>query len=175
MGGGAAMGSWGELYHIPPPPPKRHCHALITTTSKLPPQESKGVEPEASASAVEGVWMAPEAPSSAVSQALEVVIPTQMTPLHLNVGASKGCINARLMGAVRGHQPYMLQSAHMCTETIYGWGWHVLPVTKPSSSWLPLGITKRFMVLSHSKKIFFMSIKFSSFDTVGVFVVLFLG
>ena len=95
-----------------PSPPKRHCHAPTATISKLPPQESKGVEPEASAPVVEGTGLALEAPSSAVSQALEVTIPAHMTPLHLNVGEPKGCINVELRGAVSGCQPHGLLYVH---------------------------------------------------------------
>ena len=89
------MSSSGELYHALPcplshPPPKRYSHAPTTTISKPPSQESEGVEPEASAPAVGRVEMAPEAPSSAVSQALEVAILTHMTHLCLNVGVGKG-------------------------------------------------------------------------------------
>ena len=68
----------------------------------------------------EGSGLAQEAPSLAVSQALEVAIPAHVTPLCLNVGVSKGFINARLRGAVRDHQPPGLPYAHMCSVTIWG-------------------------------------------------------
>ena len=103
-----------------PPPPKRYHHAPTTKISKPPPQELEGVKPKASTPMVKGVELAPEAPSSSVSQALEVAIHTHMVPLHLWVGASKGCTYAGLRGAVRGCQPHMLLSAHTCTETIWG-------------------------------------------------------
>ena len=64
-----------------PPSPKRCCHAPTTTVSKLPPQESEDIKPKPSAPAAEGTGLAPEAPSLAVSQALEVAIPAHMTPL----------------------------------------------------------------------------------------------
>ena len=54
-----------------------------TTISKPPPQESEEAVPEASTSAVGGVKLAPEAPSSAVSKALEVAISGHVAPLHL--------------------------------------------------------------------------------------------
>ena len=88
------------------------------TISKLPPRESEGVEPKPSTPAAEGIRLAQEASPLAVSPALEVAIPAHMTPLCLNVGASKGCIKAGLRGAVRGHQPHTLPSAYTCTETI---------------------------------------------------------
>ena len=72
-----------------PPPPKRCHHAPTTTVSKSPHQESEGVEPEASAPAVEGNGLALVVPSSAVSQSLDVAIPAHMTPLCLNVGGIK--------------------------------------------------------------------------------------
>ena len=101
-----------------PPPPKRCHHAHTTTISKLPPHESKVVKPKPSTPAAEGSGLAQEAPSLAVSQALEIAIPAHMTPLCLNVGASKGFINARLKGIVRDPQHPGWLFAHMCTETI---------------------------------------------------------
>ena len=101
-----------------PTPPKRCCHAPTTTMSKPPHQESKGVKHEASLSCDWAVELAQEAPSSAYSQALEVAIPAHITPLCLNVGASKGCTNARLRGTMRDFQPHILPSAHTCKETI---------------------------------------------------------
>ena len=48
-----------------------------------------------------GVELVLETPSSAVSHTLEVAIPIHMAPLHLKLGASKGCTNAGLRGVVR--------------------------------------------------------------------------
>ena len=73
----------GVLLHLPvscaPSHPKR-CHQAPTTISKLSPQESAGVKPKPSAPVAEGSGLEQEAPSLAVSQALEVVIPAHMTP-----------------------------------------------------------------------------------------------
>ena len=110
------MGSWGELYPIPPmssipPLPKKCCHVPTATVSKPPPQEPEEAVPKAF------IPVALEAPSSAGSQTLEVAIPTHLAPLHLQLRASHRSINARLSGAVRGCQPHRLLSPHMCTET----------------------------------------------------------
>ena len=87
------MGFWGVFYHIPPmciaqPPSKRHHQAPTATISKPPPQESGEVKP--SAAAAEGGALAQEAPSLAISQALEEAIPAHMALLHLNKGHQKG-------------------------------------------------------------------------------------
>ena len=112
-------GSSITFLHVLCPTPLKGCHHTPTTTvSKPPPQQSEGVEPEPSAPAAEQSGLAQEAPSLAVSQALEVVIPAHMTPLCLNVGASKASINAGLRGAVRNHQPPGLPYAHMSALTI---------------------------------------------------------
>ena len=103
-----------------PPPPKR-CHQAPTTTiCKLPPQESEKVKPKSSAPAAEGSGLAQEAPSLAVPEALEIAITAHMTPLHLNVGVSKGFINTRLMGSARGCPPPQLPYVVMCPVTIWG-------------------------------------------------------
>ena len=47
----------------------------MATISKLPPQEPEEAAPEVSTPVVGGVKLALEAPSSAVSQALEAAIP----------------------------------------------------------------------------------------------------
>ena len=99
-------------------PPKKHCHTPSATTSKPPPQEPEETVPEVSAPVVREVELASEAPSSAVSQALEVDISTHMTPLHLQLGGHQGFISGRWRGAVRGHQPHMPLSAHMCAKII---------------------------------------------------------
>ena len=71
------------------PPVKRHQQTLFATMLKPPSQEHEEVDPESSAPMAEGGTQAQEAPSLAVSQALEVAIPTDMTPFHLNVGSIK--------------------------------------------------------------------------------------
>ena len=128
----------GAISHSPlssaPPSPKKCHHASTATISYLPPQESEGAEPEASTPAVGGIKLGPEAPSSAVFQALEVAISAHMATLHLQLGVSRGCTNAGLRGTVRGCQPYVLPSVHMCAETIWRWGLHVPPVLRPLNS-----------------------------------------
>ena len=109
----ALKGSCITFPHVlHPTPTQRCCPAPTTTISKPPPQESKGAEPEASALVVGGE-LAPGAPSSAVSQALEVAIPTHMAPLCLQLGASKGCANAGLRDAVMA---IYLTCCHLCTH-----------------------------------------------------------
>ena len=44
--------------------------------------------------------------------------------------------------AQKGHQPHVLQSVHMCTESICGWSWHVPLVLKLFSTQTPSGITR---------------------------------
>ena len=114
----------GAVSHSPvfstPPQPKNTAMAPTATISHLPPQGSDEAAPEASTPVVEGVESALEAHSSSVSKALEVAIPCHMAPLHLQLGASRGCTNAGLRGALRGCQPHMLLSVHMCTETTWG-------------------------------------------------------
>ena len=66
--------------------------------------------------------LAPEASSSAGSQALEVAIQAHMIPLHLQFGVSRGFTIVRLSVAQWGHQLHTLQSVHMCAENIWGWG-----------------------------------------------------
>ena len=102
-----------------PPQPKRCHHTPTATISKLSPQVPEEAAPEAYTPVVREVELAPEAPFSAVSQALEVAIPAYMAPLHLQLGASRGFISAGWRDTVRGHQPHGLQFVHMCAETIW--------------------------------------------------------
>ena len=67
-----------------------------------------------------------------------------MAPLHLKVGASKGCTNAGLRGAVRGHQPHILPSVHTCTD-------HLgvrLACPSCAKTFLNLGVTGKSIVYS---------------------------
>ena len=73
-----------------PPPLKKHCHVPTATISQLHPQESEGVESEASTPVVGGIELVLETPSSAVSQALEVAIPTTWHPFAWSRGCQKG-------------------------------------------------------------------------------------
>ena len=84
-----------------------------TTISKLPPQESEKVKPKPSALAAEGSRLAQEAPSLAVSQALEVAIPTHMTPLCLNVGGIKRVYKYQVEGCSEGPS---ISWASICTH-----------------------------------------------------------
>ena len=89
------MGSRGEPYHIPlyplPHPHPKDCHTPTTTISKLAPQESEGVKPEASAPKVGGVELTLEAPSSAVSPSSGGSHPCQHdTPSPVGEGHQKG-------------------------------------------------------------------------------------
>ena len=113
----------GEPYHIPPYPPS-HPHPTNLATPHLPPslrhppQEPEEAVPEASAPVAEDVKQALEAAPPAASPALEVTIPTHMTPLCLQLGAVRGSISAGLRVAQRGHHPHMLLSAHKYAESI---------------------------------------------------------
>ena len=69
---------------------------------------------------MEKLGLALEVPSPAAPEALEVTIPAHMTPLHLQLGASRGCISAKLKVVQSGHQPHMLPSVHMYTESTWG-------------------------------------------------------
>ena len=71
------------------PPTKKCCQAPNTTISKPPCQEPEEVKPKSSAPAAEGGILAQEAPSLAVSQTLDVAIPANMEPLHLNMWGIK--------------------------------------------------------------------------------------
>ena len=110
VAGSEAEGSYrllrGALSHYPmstaQPPTKRHYQAPTATISKLPPQEPKEVKPESSALPAEGGILAQKAPSLAVSQALEVAIPTHMAPLHLNVGCIKRVYKCWVEGCIKG-------------------------------------------------------------------------
>ena len=103
-----------------PTPTQKCCHAPTVTISKLPPQQPKEAVPVFSTPVVEEVKQVLEAPSSAVSQALEVAISAHMAAIHLQLGPSRRCTNARLRVAVRSHQPHMLLSVCICAETIWG-------------------------------------------------------
>ena len=83
-----------------------------------PAAEKEEQAPEASASTVTKSEAALEVPSLAAPEALERAIPTHMTPLCLQLGASRGSTSARWRVAVRGHQPHVPQSVHMCAEII---------------------------------------------------------
>ena len=83
----------GALSHSPilmtQPPAKRHHQAPTATVSKPPTQEPEKVEPESFAPIHEGHIPGQETSSLTISQALEVAIPANMTPLCLHVGDIK--------------------------------------------------------------------------------------
>ena len=113
-----------------PSPSKKSHHAPPITDSKLPPQEPEETVPEVPTPAVKEVELVSGAPSSAVTPALEVAIPAQMAPLHLQLGESRGFINARWRSAVRSCPPHRLLSVHTCAEITWGLGWHVPPAPR---------------------------------------------
>ena len=69
-------------------------------------------------------------------------------PFTYSWGPLRGCTSAGLRAAKRGHQPHMPQSMHMCTECTCGWGWHVPPAARDSSTQTPSGITGGIMWLN---------------------------
>ena len=101
------------------PPHKKICHTLSATISHPPPQESTGPE------VPDLVDQAVKSASPAVLPASEGVIPANMQPLHIQLGASSKCTVARLRAAKRVHQPHMLQSVCMYTRCTWGWDWCV--------------------------------------------------
>ena len=69
-----------------PPHLQNATQSPSATISTLSPQEHKEAAPEASAPAVKKLELAPEVPSPAAPEALEVVIPANMTPFFLQLG-----------------------------------------------------------------------------------------
>ena len=93
---------------------KKACHALSTTVSHLPPQESTG--PEVSKPATGITEQASEAASPAALPASEEASSPLCNPFTFSWGASRECTDAGLKVTKRDHQPHMPQSSHMCTE-----------------------------------------------------------
>ena len=95
----------GTVSHTPissiPPHLKCH-HAPTATVSKLPPQESKQVTSEVSDPVDSEAELAPEASSSAGSQASEVAISGHMTPIHLQLGDIKRVYKCQVEGCTEG-------------------------------------------------------------------------
>ena len=98
------------------PPPKKACCAPSVTVSHLHPQESTG--PEAFAPAEQAL----ESASLNVPPVLEEEIPAHMQPLHIQLGASRGCTDVRLRAAKRAHQPLMLPFVPKYERYIWGGG-----------------------------------------------------
>ena len=96
----------GAISHSPmsyiPTPTKKCCHTPTATISKPHPQEPEEAAPKASAPAAREAELAPEVPSSASSQALEVSIPAHMTPLHLQLGGIKRVYKCWVEGCSKG-------------------------------------------------------------------------
>ena len=107
-----------------PPTKKSHC-APSSTISHLPPQESK--EPEASVPAEQAL----ESTSSTAPSVLEGEIPSNMQPLHIQLGGIKECTDVRLRVPGRAHQPLLLPFVLTCAG--YTWGvWLVCPLYNKS-------------------------------------------
>ena len=111
----------------------------------VPVAEGEEQTPEASVPIVMKSKLAPETPSLAAPEALEMAIPTHMTPLHLQWEASRGFTSAGWRVAVRGHQSHVPQLLHMCAETSQEWDWHVPPATRLLSTQTPSGITRKII------------------------------
>ena len=85
-----------------------YCHHIQAAPSGI--QRS---QPKPSTPVAEGSGLAQEAPSLAVSQALEVVITTHMTPLHLNMGGIKRVYKCWVEGCSKGPST---SQATICTH-----------------------------------------------------------
>ena len=123
------------------PPLKKVCHTPSTTISHLPPQDPTG--PEVSDPADQAM----ESASPAALPASEEVIPANMQPLCIQLGASSGFIGARLRAAKRVHQPHEPPSGHMCTRCTWEWGWCAPPATNPFSTQTHSSATKRVILI----------------------------
>ena len=147
IAGSEAEGLYGLLRgalitfpHVLCSTPSKKCHqAPITTVYKPPPQELREVKPKPSAPAAKGDVMAQEAPSLAISQALEVAIPTHMTPLDLNVGASR-VYKCQVEGVQ--WETIDLPGCHMHSCVLGPFGVR-LACPSCTQTQMPLGITKR--------------------------------
>ena len=135
---------WGALSHsatlMAQPPIKGIDNPPLPTCQNHPPRSMKRL-----------TWSPPlpwlrgctGGSSLAISQALEVAIPANMTPLHLNVGASRGSINVELRGAMKDHPPLVWPFVPICAIPTWALGWPVLPPYRPSLIQMPSGNTKR--------------------------------
>ena len=131
-------------------PPKK-CHPAPTVTvSQLPPWEPEKVASKVSGLITEKGKQALGIPSLVSSKAPEKTIPTHMQPLCLQLGGIKRVCKCQFEGCTEGHQSYMPQSAHMCTECIWQWGWYVPSVTNLSSTQMHSGATGRVILVSKS-------------------------
>ena len=92
----ALEGSHITFPHALCPPHPKTPPDPTATISKPPSQKPEEAAPKASTPVAREAKLVPEVPSSAASPALEMAIPTHMTPLHLQLGASRGSISARL-------------------------------------------------------------------------------
>ena len=108
-----------------PSTPKKACYTPSA------PHEPTGITLEASKSATQVTEQASEAASPAPEEAL----PANMQHLCIQLGVSKGCIDARLKVARRDYQHHMPPSAHVCTKCTCRWGWCILPVANHFLTW----------------------------------------
>ena len=84
------------------PPPKKACHILSTTVSHPPPQEPIGVIPKVSNPAARIAEQALEVASPAASSASEEALPTDMQPLHIQLGGIKQVYRCQVEGCKEG-------------------------------------------------------------------------
>ena len=101
------------------PPLKKHHATPTMTISHLPPQEPERVAPKVSGSVAEKEKQVLEVSYSSISRDSRAHMST-CNPFASSWGASKGCINARLKVAQRGHQAHMPLSVLMCAECTWG-------------------------------------------------------
>ena len=86
---------------------KKHCPTPTATISHPSTQEPERVAPKVSGSAAEKEKHVLEVPSLASTETPEETIPAHMQPLCIQLEVSKGCTDARLKVAQRGHQPHV--------------------------------------------------------------------
>ena len=98
-----------QLHFLHPAPPKNANLPQLPPSPSYPQNDTKasvteGEEqtPEASAPTVMRSKLALVAPSLAAPEALEVAIPTHMTPLHLQLGGIKRVYKCQVKGCMEG-------------------------------------------------------------------------
>ena len=121
MAGSEAEGLYGFLrgamsQSSVPPPPKRWCQTPTATVSKLPHQESEGVEPKPSAPAAEGSRLAQEPPLGCLPSLGGSHPCPYNTPLP-KCGSIKRVYKCQVEGCIEG--PSTSQAAiyaHVCRD-----------------------------------------------------------
>ena len=122
VAGSEAEGLYGLLmgaisYSSIPPPPKRPCHTPSATISKPSPQEPEEAVAKVSAPVAKVMEQALGVTTPAVSPAPEVAIPTQMTPLHLQLGGIKRVYKCQVEGCTEEPSTsHATICAHVCRE-----------------------------------------------------------